>query len=95
MKQRFWFRILGWAPLMVGGLLVSFPTEARQRFDLSGSWQYQKVAQLNYPPPANWQTTTVPGYLYGFNYERAWFRRSVTLPALGSDRVKLRFGGVL
>ena len=74
--------------------MVSLPTEARQRFDLSGSWQYQKVAQLIYPPPANWQTTTVPGYLSGFNYERAWFRRSATLPVLGNDRVKLRFGGV-
>jgi len=94
MKQRSWLRILGWVSLMVGGLLVSFATEARQRIDLSGSWQYQKVAQLAYPPPANWQTTSVPGYLDGFNYERAWFRRSTTLPAVGSDRVKLGFGGV-
>lgn len=67
----------------------------RATLDLTGAWQYQKVSELNYPPPANWLSTTVPGYLSGGPYEKAWFRRSVTLPgSLDRQRVKLRFGGV-
>lgn len=87
-------RLLAWAPLLFGGLLGALPTVAREHLDLSGTWQYQKVAKLAYPPPGSWSTATVPGYLDGFNYERAWFRRSVSLPAFGGNRVKLRFGGV-
>ncbi len=68
----------------------------RLEVDLSGAWQYQKVAALNYPPPAtNWSNTTVPGYLSGWNYEHAWFRKSFTAPAaMAGTQLKLRFGGV-
>jgi hypothetical protein len=94
MKSESWLRISISAPVILSGLLASLAAEARQSLSLSGTWQYQKVAQLTYPPPNTWSTTTVPGYLDGYNYERAWFRRSATLPAFGGDRVKLRFGGV-
>ena len=68
---------------------------ARTELDLSGAWQYQKVAALSFPPPAtNWSSATVPGYLSGWNYERAWFRKSFTVPAsMAGTRLKLRFGG--
>jgi beta-galactosidase len=37
----------------------------------------------------------VPGYLYGVDYQRAWFRRSFTVPAsLRGKRITLHFGGV-
>jgi hypothetical protein len=68
---------------------------AREQIDLSGVWQCQKVQQLTYPPPSAWQDTAVPGYLSGYNYEKAWFRKSFALPAQKENtRVKLRFGGV-
>ena len=89
-----WFRIPVSTPILLSGLLASLAAEARQSLSLNGTWQYQKVAQLTYPPPNTWSTTSVPGYLNGYNYERAWFRRSAVLPAFGTDRVKLRFGGV-
>lgn len=63
--------------------------------DLGGTWQYQKVSQLTYPPTNAWQTMTVPGYLTGWNYERAWFRRVFTLPdTMAGQQLKLKFGGV-
>ena len=38
---------------------------------------------------------TVPGYLTGWNYERAWFRRVFTLPGTtAGQQLKLKFGGV-
>jgi hypothetical protein len=62
--------------------------------DLSGTWQYQKAGQLTYPPSADWQSTTVPGYLSGNPYEHAWYRKVFTLPAsFAGGRVRLRFGG--
>jgi hypothetical protein len=68
---------------------------ARSELDLGGTWQYAKVSQLTYPPTNVWQTMTVPGYLTGWNYERAWFRRVFTLPgAMAGQQLKLRFGGV-
>jgi beta-galactosidase/beta-glucuronidase len=86
------------SPVLSGIFLASclLASAARIDLDLSGAWQYQKVAQLSYPPPAtNWQNTTVPGYLNGWQYERAWFRTTFSLPALpAGTRVKLRFGGV-
>ena len=53
----------------------------RTELDLSGTWQYQKVSQLSFPPSNNWQTMTVPGFLSGWQYEQAWFRCLFT-PAL-------------
>lgn len=80
------------------GLLLAtlLPANApRTEQDLGGSWQYQKVSALAYPPTNNWQATTVPGYLSGWNNERAWFRRTFTLPpAMSGTQLKLRFGGV-
>jgi beta-galactosidase len=70
--------------------------QERLRIDLSGEWQYQKVPVLAFPPPADgWQSITIPGTLNGWNYERAWFRRTVELPeSIRGQRVKLHFGGV-
>ena len=63
--------------------------------DLGGTWQFQKVSQLIFPPTNTWQTMTVPGYLTGWNYERAWFRRTFALPgAMAGQQLKLKFGGV-
>ena len=63
--------------------------------DLSGSWQCQKVAQLNYPPTNNWQNIVVPGYLTGWNNERAWYRCIFTPPSgMAGQQLKLKFGGV-
>ena len=68
---------------------------SRTILDLSGAWQYQKVGQLNYPPPNTWQSITVPGYLSGNHYERAWYRKTFTLPgSLAGSRIRLCFGGV-
>jgi hypothetical protein len=67
----------------------------RTELDLSGSWQFQKVSQLSFPPSNNWQTLTVPGYLSGWQYEHAWFRCKFTLPSsMGGTQFKLHFGGV-
>ena len=68
---------------------------ARSELDLGGIWQYAKVSQLNYPPTNAWQTTTVPGFLSGWQNEHAWFRRTFTIPAgMAGTQLKLRFGGV-
>jgi beta-galactosidase/beta-glucuronidase len=67
----------------------------RTSLDLDGTWQYQKVSELSYPSPANWVSVSVPGYVSGSSYAKAWFRRSVTLPGSGDQqRIKRRFGGV-
>lgn len=77
-------------------LIISVPAgAARVELDLSGTWQYQKVAELSYPPSNNWQTVSVPGYLNGWQYERAWFRKTFTLPQVAAGTgLKLHFGGV-
>ncbi len=47
------------------------------------------------PPQEGWQQFAVPGTLGGYNYERAWFRRTFSMPASWrGGRVWLRFGGV-
>jgi hypothetical protein len=67
---------------------------ARSELDLGGTWQYQKVSQLTYPPSNSWQTITVPGFLSGWQYEHAWFRRVFTLPpGMAGTELKLQFGG--
>jgi hypothetical protein len=92
------FRTGRWTSLLgIALVLGTFPgaSSARTVLDLSGSWQYQKAGQLNYPPPNNWQSITVPGYLSGNPYEHAWYRRTFTLPGSRAEsRIKLRFGGV-
>jgi hypothetical protein len=68
---------------------------ARTELDLGGTWQYQNVSQLSYPPANNWQTITVPGFLSGYQYQHAWFRTTFALPAgLAGTQLKLKFGGV-
>jgi hypothetical protein len=68
---------------------------ARTEIDLGGTWQFQKVAQLTFPPSNNWKTVTVPGFLSGWQYEHAWFRRVFTVPSsMAGTQIKLRFGGV-
>ncbi len=95
MTNRPWIRGAVWlAGLWIWGLLTP-RLAARESLDLSGVWQYQEVSQLQYPPPSSWQTLTVPGYLEGYNYERAWFRKVFLLPAsFSGQRIKLEFGGV-
>lgn len=63
---------------------------------LNGTWQVQRVAELESPPTGGaWTECTVPGYLSGTNYQRAWFRRSFEVPAtFRGRRLKLNFGGV-
>jgi hypothetical protein len=68
----------------------------RQETSLNGQWEYALVDELTAPPEgAKWQPITVPGYLKGIDYKRAWLRRSFDAPQvpLGS-RLKIRFGGV-
>ncbi len=68
---------------------------ARTELDLGGTWQYQNVSQLSYPPTNNWQTITVPGFLSGYQYQHAWFRTTFALPsAMAGTQLKLKFGGV-
>ncbi|MFQ5808344.1 MAG: carbohydrate-binding domain-containing protein [Armatimonadota bacterium] len=89
----------GRAVLLALGVVAACSAAAAQerlRIDLSGEWQYQKVPELTFPPPEDgWQSITIPGALNGWNYERAWFRRTVDLPeSIRGQRVKLHFGGV-
>ncbi|NUQ66417.1 MAG: hypothetical protein HUU20_28470, partial [Pirellulales bacterium] len=68
----------------------------RLEVDLNGPWQVQVVADLETPPAAEgWKPITVPGYLRGHDYRRAWLRRTFTVPRemLGM-RIQIRFGGV-
>jgi beta-galactosidase len=71
-------------------------SQPRAEVSLSGDWEAVKVANLDYPPPAEgWQPFRVPGAFDGRNYERAWFRRSFTVPeAMRGLRLVLHFGGV-
>jgi beta-galactosidase/beta-glucuronidase len=83
---------------LLAAAVVCGPSAAQAREErlLSGAWEYQKVAELEYPPPGNWQPVQVPGYLSGTNYERAWFRRTFEAPDTGQagTRYILRFLGV-
>lgn len=92
----FRLRALTW-PVLWLALAAGLPQTAaagRTELDLSGTWQYQKVSQLSFPPSNNWQTVTVPGFLSGWQYEHAWFRCLFPLPAsFAGTQLKLRFGG--
>jgi Glycosyl hydrolases family 2, sugar binding domain/Glycosyl hydrolases family 2/Glycosyl hydrolases family 2, TIM barrel domain len=86
--------LLAFVVLAVLGLALGAQA-GRTELDLGGSWQFQKVSQLSFPPSNNWQTITVPGYLSGWQYEHAWFRRRFTLPpSMAGTQLELRFGGV-
>jgi len=94
---RCWLRSRCWLAgvLMLCSLASPERIMARMTVDLSGSWQFQIVANLTNPPSSNWSATTVPGYLSSTNYARAWFRKTFLLPSLPTNqRIKLKFGGV-
>jgi hypothetical protein len=81
--------------VMVAIGVVPAAQAGRTELPLNGSWQYQNVAQLIYPPTTNWQSTTVPGFLSGWQYQRAWFRKTFVVPsAMAGTQLKLKFGGV-
>ena len=81
--------------LLVFVCVITRADAARTELDLGGTWQYQNVSQLTYPPTNNWQTITVPGFLSGYQYQHAWFRTTFTLSnSLGGTQIKLKFGGV-
>ncbi len=84
------------AALSALALCAAASAQPRLRIDLNGEWQYQRVPELTFPPPqGNWQPIAVPGLVNGWNYERAWFRRTVALPdSAAGQSIKLHFGGV-
>ena len=63
---------------------------------LSGAWEHRRVDDLSLPVPDDgWSAVQVPGYRNGYDYQRAWFRRSFDAPAaMRGKRIKIRFGGV-
>lgn len=77
-------------------LLVADVWAGRTIISLDGKWEFVKVPSLDEPlPTSGWQSINIPGTLYGYNYERAWFRRSIHIPReWSSQRLILRFGGV-
>ncbi|TWU35866.1 carbohydrate-binding domain-containing protein [Novipirellula artificiosorum] len=77
-------------------MLASGLATERIEMTLDGNWSYQKVKELDTPPQTGvWQPTIVPGTLRGYNYERAWFRRTFTMPAsMQGKRIKIHFDGV-
>ena len=82
--------------LLVFVFVITRANAARTELDLGGTWQYQNVSQLTYPPTTtNWQTITVPGFLSGYQYQHAWFRTTFALSNnLAGTQLKLKFGGV-
>jgi len=76
-------------------LPLAAQTIERQETSLNGTWEYVKVTDLDAPVPTEgWQAKEVPGQLPGYNYERAWSRRTFACDASAGRRVKLHFGGV-
>ena len=73
----------------------AFAFAPRPMQSLNGTWSYVKVKDLDTPPPdEGWKDIAIPSTLDGFNYERAWLRRTVTLPAdWQGKRLKLRLAG--
>ncbi|HEX8235313.1 MAG TPA: carbohydrate-binding domain-containing protein [Abditibacteriaceae bacterium] len=74
---------------------ASAASAARQDVSLNGTWEYLKVKSLDDDAPQNgWQKFEIPGQISGYNYERAWFRRSFDVPAAWQgQKVWLRLGG--
>ncbi|NQT17996.1 MAG: hypothetical protein HQ582_34915, partial [Planctomycetes bacterium] len=68
----------------------------REELSLNGRWEYRLVDDLAAPAPSDgFRPSSVPGYLSGVDYQRAWFRREFTAPAGWKEkRVKIHFGGV-
>ncbi|MDW8026325.1 MAG: hypothetical protein RMK18_10755, partial [Armatimonadota bacterium] len=56
------------------GVFALFAVAQRQHVSLDGRWEFVRVKSLDEPPPVQgWQPIQVPGTIYGYNYERAWF----------------------
>lgn len=70
--------------------------QLRQEISLNGPWEVARVADLTAGPPAEgWQPFTVPGTIFGVDYERAWFRRNFVVPeSMRGKRMVLHFGGL-
>ncbi len=68
----------------------------RLNLSLDGKWEFIRVKSLDEPPPIQgWQPIHVPGTIFGYNYERAWFRRKFFVPNNWQGlRLILHFGGV-
>jgi len=83
------------ACLLLGIWLTRADAALREEQSLNGQWECVKVADLDAPVPTDgWQQVAVPGTLSGYNYERAWFRRTVTVPAgWQGRRVQIEFAG--
>lgn len=85
---------------LVAAILVAFSclNAVAQRLEISldGQWEFVVVKSLDEPPPAQgWKPIHVPGTIYGYNYERAWFRRKFFVPeGWRRYRLILHFGGV-
>ncbi|MBN2309637.1 MAG: hypothetical protein JXR94_11730, partial [Candidatus Hydrogenedentes bacterium] len=82
-----------WAGLAEGGAAEGPPREIQV---LNGEWEYVTTDSLDAPVPAEgWKPVEVPGVINGYDYARAWFRRTFRAPAVWEGkRVVLCFGGV-
>lgn len=71
------------------------PWGERQALSLDSSWQMARAPLLDDPLPQHgWQPSRVPGVLYGYNYERAWFQHTFDAPAAWQGRQPMvHFGG--
>ena len=69
---------------------------SREELSLNGRWEYRLVDDLEASPPADgFGPCSVPGYLSGIDYQRAWFRRQFSVPeGWKGKRIKIHFGGV-
>jgi beta-galactosidase len=87
---------LGFALAAERTVSVSATDASRPEVSLNGPWSCQIVPELQSPPPSGpWKPCTVPGYLTGTDYQRAWFRRTFEVPAsMQGKRIKIHFGGV-
>jgi hypothetical protein len=69
----------------------------RQQISLNGTWQFQKVVDLQDPAPVGgiWSPMDVPGTEVGYDYERMWVKREFSIPAdFRGKRIKIQFDGV-
>ena len=85
--------------LVVCILILCFTSSlsaSRMTVSLDGQWEFVKVSSLDEPPPSSgWQKMDIPGTLYGTNYERVWFRRTINIPKeWQNSRIILSFAGV-
>ncbi len=82
--------------LLLVGFFVLPVSPQRQYVSLDGQWEFVRVKSLDAPlPTQGWQPIQIPGTIFGYNYERAWFRRKFFAPETWRHyRLILHFGGV-